>query len=111
LLLDKPNNNVMVTKFYDIIFQLTQQSSTPNNNPTNKPSTTPNITPNNNTLPETSKIKLLHKILSKEFRFEFKMILTDLYRIYFSLIESYSELEDLFSNIIKIASDKNNVYN
>jgi hypothetical protein len=54
------------------------------------------------------KIKILNKLLSKECVKEFKQILTDLYRIYFSLLQSSSEIEDLFSDIMYIARNKTN---
>lgn len=56
-----------------------------------------------------SKIKLINKLLAKEFYKEYRSILTDFYRIYISLMESYTEIEDLFSNIIKIAKQESRV--
>jgi len=62
--------------------------------------------PNNQS--ENTKMKILNKLLSKEFISELKIVLTDFYRIYLSLIESYSELEDIFSNIIQISKQVTN---
>ena len=55
------------------------------------------------------KIKIINKLLSKDHYNEYKAIMTDFYRIYLALRQSYSELEDLFSNIIKVAKNETKV--
>ncbi len=60
-------------------------------------------------LNEISKINQTNKEVTKKYFNQFRSVLTDFYRVYLSLMESYSELEDLFSNIIKYARKETGV--
>jgi len=81
MILEKFANNILVSKFYEVLFKIRL--------------------PNKTT--DLGKIKIINKLLAKEYYNEYKSILTDFYMVYLSIKQSCSELEDLFSNIIKIA--------
>ncbi len=87
MVLKKSSNNVIVAKFNDIMIKINLSAKQP----------------------EIAKVKLISSWFSKDLHKDFKNILTDFYRIYLTLMQSYSEIEDLFSNIIKIAKQETRV--
>ena len=58
---------------------------------------------------ELSKLKIINKLVAKEYANEYKVILNDIYIAYITLLKSYSEIEDLFSNIFKVAKHETKV--
>ncbi len=60
-------------------------------------------------LTEISKMNQTNKEVAKKYFINFRSVLTDFYRVYLSLMESFSEIEDLFSNIIKCARRETDV--